>query len=166
MQSTQTSELFPIFMERLLDHEGGYVNDPRDPGGETKFGISKRSYPSVIIKELTREQALAIYYRDFWLPLLEVTPSRALLFQFLDSAVNSGIFTTIRFIQRAVGVADDGYIGIITRAAIKSATFEDLILLFNAERILYMTKLKNFDAHGKGWMRRIAKNLQYAAEDN
>ena len=57
---------FRIFIERLLSHEGGYVNDPRDPGGETQWGISKRSYPSVNIKALTREGAIEIYRRDFW----------------------------------------------------------------------------------------------------
>ncbi len=51
----------------LLDNwEGGYVDDPADPGGETNFGISKRSYPDLDIKALTRDEAIAIYYRDFW----------------------------------------------------------------------------------------------------
>lgn len=50
----------------VLRHEGGYVNDPRDPGGETKFGISKRAYPALDIKSITEEQAKGIYKRDYW----------------------------------------------------------------------------------------------------
>lgn len=50
----------------MLSYEGGYTNDPADPGGETNFGISKKSYPDLDIKNLSREQAIEIYYRDFW----------------------------------------------------------------------------------------------------
>ena len=52
---------FEDAFDRLISHEGGYVNDPLDPGGETKFGISKRSYPTLDIAALTREDARAIY---------------------------------------------------------------------------------------------------------
>uniref|UniRef100_UPI0039E582BF glycosyl hydrolase 108 family protein n=1 Tax=Klebsiella pneumoniae TaxID=573 RepID=UPI0039E582BF len=58
--------MFDDLIGRVLGHEGGYVNDPRDPGGETQFGISKRAYPNVDIKGLTRETAISIYKRDFW----------------------------------------------------------------------------------------------------
>ena len=53
--------MFDYFIERVLVHEGGYVNDPRDPGGETKYGIAKRSYPGVDIRNLTRAQAVGIW---------------------------------------------------------------------------------------------------------
>ena len=49
-----------------LDHEGGYVNDPTDPGGETNYGISKRAYPKIDIKALTKHEAVKIYYKDYW----------------------------------------------------------------------------------------------------
>ena len=52
---------------QVLHHEGGYVNAPQDPGGETKFGISKRAYPNVDIKNLSRKQAIKIYYDDYWI---------------------------------------------------------------------------------------------------
>ena len=57
---------FKLAIPIVLENEGGYVNDPDDPGGETKYGISKRSYPALDIKNLTVEQATAIYLRDFW----------------------------------------------------------------------------------------------------
>ncbi len=59
-------ENFERALKLVLDHEGGYVNDPDDPGGETKYGISKRAYPSLDIKNLTVEQAAGIYWRDYW----------------------------------------------------------------------------------------------------
>ena len=57
---------FDEAFEILIGHEGGYVNDKRDPGGETKYGIAKRSYPNVDVRNLTRAQAVDIYRRDFW----------------------------------------------------------------------------------------------------
>src|SRR5690606_26803467 len=64
--SAATDERFRRAVEVVLAHEGSYVNDPADPGGETKFGISKRQYPDLDIASLTREQAVEIYRRDWW----------------------------------------------------------------------------------------------------
>ncbi len=98
---------FDQAFDRLIDHEGGYVFDPRDPGGETKYGISKRSYPALNIKSLDLETAKAIYRKDFWDPLGDAChPS--IKFQAFDFAVNSGIQTAIRKLQAVLGVADDG----------------------------------------------------------
>ena len=73
----------------ILHLEQGYVNDPDDPGGETKYGISKRTYPNEDIKNLTPERATAIYRADFWLPECEVLPWPLALYVF-DVSVNSG----------------------------------------------------------------------------
>lgn len=158
--------MFDKMIERVLGHEAGYVNDPADPGGETKWGISKRSYPWLNIKDLTREQAIEIYRRDFWEALRLDGFDDGVAFQLLDSAVNSGINQSVRFVQRAVGVADDGVIGPVTMAAIAATSETDLIMLFLAERLDFMTRLKNWPNHGKGWARRIAQNLRYGAEDS
>ena len=83
--------MFRDYIERVLSHEGGYVNDPRDPGGETRWGISKRSYPHVDIKRLTRDDAIAIYERDFWRRVQGDKLPRQFAFQALDAAVNHGI---------------------------------------------------------------------------
>lgn len=156
---------FQTSINRLLSNEGGYVNDPKDPGGETNWGISKRSYPHVDIKGLTRDQAIAIYKADFWDPISLDEAPLGISYQMLDFAVNSGIQTAIRALQRAVGVADDGVVGNHTRAAIAATEKHDLIMLFLAERLVFMTNCKNWDAAGKGWARRIAKNLRYGAAD-
>jgi lysozyme family protein len=58
---------FDDIIEVVLEHEGGYVNDPQDPGGETNFGVAKRSHPDVDIKNLTKDGAKEIYYQDYWI---------------------------------------------------------------------------------------------------
>ena len=153
-------------IDRVLGHEGGYVNDPADPGGETNWGISKRSYPNLNIKELTRDQAIAIYEKDFWIPLHAEILSDGAGYQLLDSAVNNGISQSIRLAQRALNIADDGIAGPHTQEVLRSTSETDFIMLFLAERLLFLTKLKAWDRFGRGWARRIALNLKYGAEDS
>lgn len=157
---------FDGMIDRVLSHEGGYVNDPRDPGGETKFGIAKRSYPQVDIKNLTRDRAIDIYRADFWDRVQGDKMPRAFVFQALDAAVNHGVGNAVRWMQRAAGVADDGLIGPMTLAAISRNEPADLVLNFNAERLNFYAKLGTFDTFGRGWVNRVAGNLRYAAQDN
>jgi lysozyme family protein len=82
---------FNVAVNLVLAHEGGYVNNPDDPGGETNFGISKRAYPTVDIKNLTREEAIAIYKRDYWKSWMEAQTDQHLANCLLDSAVNQGV---------------------------------------------------------------------------
>lgn len=157
---------FDDLIGRVLSNEGGYVFNVQDPGGETKFGISKRSYPNVDIKNLTRDAAIAIYRTDFWDRVSGDQLPRSFVFQALDAAVNHGIENAVRWMQRAAGVADDGHIGPATLAAIGRADSRDLVLLFNAERLEFYASLQKFDVFGRGWIRRDAMNLRYAAQDN
>lgn len=123
---------------RVLADEGGYTNDPSDPGGETKYGISRRSYPDVDIPNLTREQAIAIYYRDYW-----VTGSYGYLpagigDKLFALAVNIGGENVTRCLQRALRacgnrVADDGKLGPITLAAARAAPAGALLAAFRSE---------------------------------
>jgi len=152
--------------DRLISNEGGYANNPRDPGGETKFGISKRSYPNVDIANLTREGARAIYLRDFWQRGHMDEYDGAISFQVFDAAVNHGIGTAVRLLQKAAGVADDGWIGPVTVAAVKSHSITDMLMLFIAHRIRFWTKLSTWPTFGKGWANRAADDLIYAAEDS
>jgi lysozyme family protein len=156
---------FDQAFERLIGSEGGYVNDPQDPGGETNWGISKRSYPAVDIKSLTREGAKAIYLRDFWNAVGDsVAP--AIKFQVFDFAVNSGIPNAVRKLQRAVGVADDGHWGPVSDAAARQQDLNDTLMLFIAERLEFWTGLSTWPTYSKGWARRAATDLRYAAQDN
>jgi len=157
---------FDEAFDRLLGHEGGYVNDPSDPGGETNWGISKRAYPDIVIKALTRDQAKKIYKLDFWDRLDGDFLPPGLAFQVFDFAVNSGITTAVRYLQRACGVADDGYWGPISQAAVQSQPESDLVMRLNAERLEFMSKLAGWQVYSRGWVRRVAKNLRYGAYDS
>lgn len=157
---------FDEAFDRLMGNEGGYVNNPADPGGETNWGISKRSYPDLDIKGLTRDQAKAIYLRDFWVRGAMDQLPPALAFQAFDAAVNHGIETAIRLTQRAAGVADDGHIGPVTLAAIRRDSVTDLLMLFVAERLDYWRKLNTWPKFGGGWAGRAAADLRYAAQDS
>lgn len=94
-----------------IGFEGGYVNDPNDAGGETKYGISKRAYPDLDIKNLTLEQAKEIYHRDYWERCKCDFIPDALSIALFDFAVNSGTKRAVRYLQRALEVTIDGCIG-------------------------------------------------------
>lgn len=157
---------FDLAFERLMGNEGGYSFHPNDPGGETQWGISKRSYPNIDIKSLTRAQAKEIYRRDFWLRASMDEYDPAIAFQVFDAAVNHGIETAVRLLQRAAGVADDGHVGPITIAAVKAKSVTDMLMLFIAHRIMFWTRLSTWATFGKGWANRAAQDLIFAAEDS
>jgi lysozyme family protein len=160
---------FDQIFERCMGHEGGYVNHPKDPGGETNWGITKNtalanSYFGAM-KSLTRNQAKEIYRKAYWERAKCAQYNSAIGFQMFDAAVNHGIGNAIRILQRAVGVADDGKVGSYTLGAINEKSIDDVLVLFNAERLEFYAKLKTFDDFGRGWTRRVASNLRYAAGD-
>jgi lysozyme family protein len=145
----------------LIPREGSYVNNTNDPGGETKFGISKRAYPHLDIKSITLEQAKEIYRTDFWEQSLASTTSGPLAFQLFDCAVNSGTRQSIVLLQRALGVSDDGVAGPKTREALASINGSTaLSIRFLAARLRFMTGLSGWEYFGKGWARRIADNME------
>lgn len=111
---------FNLAVEKILAVEGGYSNHPQDPGGETRWGISKRSYPDLDIKNLTKEQAIGIYRRDYW--DYDWIPSQEVAEKLFDMAVNMGVQTSNRYLQHALrelgfALNVDGVIGGQTAAA-------------------------------------------------
>ncbi len=157
---------FNTACDRTLKSEGGYSNDPQDPGGETKYGISKRTYPQVDIKNLTYEQAKALYKRDFWDVLHGDSLYDGVSYQLFDFAVNSGMGTAIRYYQRSLGVADDGHWGPVSQKAADTIDESDQIMCIIAERQDFQTRLEGWPRFGKGWARRNAQNLRYGAIDS
>lgn len=154
---------FKDVFDRVIGHEGGYVNDPHDAGGETNWGVTKRTAQehgyTGSMKMMNREQAYQIYEKAFWQRYNCDKLSPAVAFQFFDAAVNHGVGNASRMLQRAVGVADDGIVGKVTLSAVEKMPISDFILKFNAQRIKFYTKLKNFPRFGAGWMNRVAGNL-------
>ena len=138
-----------------IGFEGGYVNDVRDPGGETKFGISKRSYPGVDIKSLTLEQAQAIYKRDYWDEAsCERMPPKIAIAVF-DAAVHHGPKTAIKLLQRALKVADDGEYGRITHGTLQSRDTNETLELLLAHRAIYLTTCPAWPTYKLGWLKRL-----------
>ena len=160
---------FDQAFERLIAHEGGYSDHKDDPGGETNWGITARTARANgytgSMRELTRRQAREIYRVAYWGRARADDYDPAIGFQLFDAAVNHGIGNAIRFLQRAVGVADDGIVGPQTVAAINSMQTTDVLARFNAERLDFYTRLSTWPSFGRGWVRRVAENLRYASED-
>ena len=168
---------FDKAFDRLIGHEGVYSDDPKDPGnwtggrvrvGElkgTKYGIAANTYGDLDIKGLTLDAAKAIYYRDWWLKAGADQLDAAIVYQLWDFAVNAGMSTAKRALQRAVGMADDGNIGPLTIAAVQAMPATDVLMRFAAQRLRFYTSLSNWPAYGKGWTNRVAGQLDYAAED-
>ena len=151
---------FDQCFEKLIAHEGGVSENPKDPGGLTNYGISQRAYPNLDIRSLTLAEVKQLYKRDYWdRAQCDQLPSQ-LSYLVFDAAVNSGIGQSIRFLQRAVGVADDGVMGAITLSAIKRLDAESLCARFIGQRLDFMTRLSTFDVFGKGWSRRLADQLK------
>lgn len=148
-------------VEFTLHHEGGYVNDPDDPGRETKYGISKRSYPHLDIKSLTRDDAKVIYHRDYWLAMrCNEMPLRvgASLF---DTGVNLGTRRAVRFLQRQIGASRDGIVGPETLGLIEPHHASRLL----TRRLSWYTKLMRrrpvMRKYERGWFRRVVELSTY-----
>lgn len=119
---------FNKYIDKVLQHEGGWVNDPTDSGGETNWGISKRAYPNLDIKNLTKEDAKAIYKRDYWdRNKCHLLPS-GLDYVHFDTAINAGGGCAAKILQQAAGVAVDGKIGPMTIRAAKDVTPAEYLL--------------------------------------
>ena len=115
-----------ILNERTKANEGGYVNHPHDRGGPTKYGISTRWYPNEDIKNLTRERANAIFYRDYWIKTKIYQLPDEFAGIVFDDGIVQGPPTAIRNIQKALGVKDDGKIGPNTLRALKNTNYKIL----------------------------------------
>jgi lysozyme family protein len=162
-------DLFDRLIPRVFPSEGGYLSAAEaarqgDPGGETKFGISKRAHPDVDIAALTQDQAIAIYRREYWASIHGPELPPAIGYAML--AINSGWMRSVMWLQQAAGVADDGKFGPITRGAVMAADPADLLLKIVALRLDFMTRLSNWPTNSRGWARRIAQILRFSAEDN
>ena len=93
---------FDDIIDIVIKHEGGYVNDPKDLGGETKYGITKRFYPDVDIKKLTVAEAKQIYYDDYWVKNKVPQMPDNLKHIYFDMCINQGKGTAVKVLQRAV----------------------------------------------------------------
>ena len=162
--------VFDAIIERLMKHEGGYVNHPNDPGGETMYGVTKRVAQAHgyfgDMRKLPKSTAKAITEKSYYKAVKGDQLDRLIAWQLTDAAYNHGNRQAVKFLQRAVGVTADGLIGPRTLAAVAEMDKNDVVFLFLAERLEFFTNLSIWQTFGKGWARRIVGNLRYAAADN
>jgi lysozyme family protein len=172
------NKVFEEAIEEVLKYEGGYVNDPTDPGGETKYGIAKRFYPDLDIKNLTKEQAKEIYYKDYWKTkhidldkVAEFEPKIAK--ELFDIGVNQGLPTAAKYLQESLNLMNrneklfpdlkiDGYAGNKTMGCIgKLRDWEKLILLKIINGLQFkryydiVNKNPKMEKYFVGWMKRV-----------
>lgn len=151
---------FRPIVATVLEHEGGYVNDPKDPGGETKYGISKRAFPREDIKNLTKERAVELYYTHYWVPArCSELPARLQPIHF-DSAVNCGVVQAVRILQLAAGVKDDGVFGPHTRQAAQDVTVAEYVQQRLAYHDRIIARNPALERFRRGWTRRINSYLK------
>lgn len=150
-----TAFVWETAFEVTIGFEGGYVYNPHDKGGETKYGISKKSYPFLDIKNLTKEQAKEIYKRDYWDRCKCDFIPDALAIALFDFAVNSGVNRAVRYLQRSVGVTVDGVIGNQTIGACNRVITRIALEKFIEYRMKYLLSLKDWKYFGNGWGARV-----------
>ncbi len=149
---------FDYCIKIVLKNEGGYVHDPDDPGGETKYGITKRQYPDLDIKALTVKEAADIYHKDYWFKMnmyLIIDKDSAL--QIFDMGVNAGPYRAIRISQQICRVDEDGIMGPVTAGAINN--YDGFVMDYkHARRVHYefiAARRPSLRKFLKGWINRV-----------
>ncbi|MGU3161030.1 glycoside hydrolase family 108 protein [Vibrio cholerae] len=162
------SVLFILTVEGGLRGDGGYVNDPADKGGETKYGISKRAFPHVDIKAMTIDDAVALYHEHYWMPAsCDDFAGPVALIQF-DSAVQHGFKSANKMLQEIADVKADGIVGPATRNAVNGCDVEYLTARYVLRRSRYYARIiKNNPDQVRfieGWHNRLVHLLNAAWE--
>ncbi len=160
---------FNTAFDLLMKHEGYTSNHPDDPGGATTWGVTEsvaRRYGYIgAMKDLPLGTAKIIARSEYWDKVRAEELPPLIRFDVFDTAYNSGVNTAIKMLQRSVGVTDDGALGPKTLSAVTAKQGFDLNLRFNAERLGYLSSLKNWPSFSRGWARRVASNMMTAAEN-
>lgn len=159
------SIMFEKAFKDTIGLEGGYSNDPLDVGGETKYGISSRTYATEDIKNLTLDRAKFLYYRDFWSKLRLDDLRGDIAGEIFDTAVNMGQSVATEFAQRTCNylgskLVEDGKMGPLTIQALRNYPYPiDILKILNALQLSrYVTIVQENPSQkrfAKGWLKRI-----------
>jgi lysozyme family protein len=167
-----TKNIFDKSLEFTLKWEGGYVNHPNDPGGETNKGIIKSVYDSYrkekglsirSVKEITDKEIKDIYYNKYWLlgkceDIARISLKLAIVH--FDTCVNTGVTQSAKFLQRSLKVKNDGKIGKGTLKALQDTYKEEIINDYIQQRENFYTLISNkntkLKVFLKGWLKRVA----------
>jgi len=155
---------FQVCLKLLLKHEGGFVNNPKDPGGMTNLGVTKTVWAEWVghpvsekeMRNLTPEIVAPMYKRKYWDKVSgDLLPS-GVDHAVFDFAVNSGPGQAAKILQRVLGVKDDGFIGPQTLTKVVSMDSSKLIADYNAARLAFLQALPTWADFGNGWGTRVA----------
>jgi len=157
-------------LKAILHHEGGYVNHPKDPGGETNLGVTKRVYEEFggakDMKDLTVEDVAPIYKKGYWDKMKGDDLPSGLDLCVFDFGVNAGPGRSAKYLQTMIGTVADGGIGPNTLKAVDAYVeehgIEKAVENFQEARQGYYEKLSTFDTFGKGWTRRVTETTELA----
>lgn len=162
-----SDERFQRCLTAVLQHEGGYVDHPNDPGGATNMGITRKTLarwrkispwthlPKSSVALLKRDEAALIYRANYWNPSKAGDMPAGVDLALFDFAVNSGPDRAVRTLQAALGVAADGEVGPVTLAALRAADLARLVNDVCDRRLAFLNGLSTFAVFGRGWTRRV-----------
>lgn len=161
---------FKEALEVILHHEGGYVNHPKDPGGETNLGVTKRVYEewggTKSMKDLTPEDVEPIYKKNYWDKVKGDELPEALALCVFDFGVNAGPGRAAKFLQTLVGTVADGGIGPMSLAKVneyvEKFNVQHAVDHYQNSRQKYYESLSTFDTFGRGWTRRVEEVTEKA----
>lgn len=154
---------FPRCLQFVLDREGGYVDNPRDPGGATNHGVTMQTLANWRGVSVTKQDVMnmgvdeagAIYKKNYWDACSCDSFPPQLAIVLFDAAVNSGNFRSMTFMQAALGVAPDGRGGPTTLAAAAACHIPDTVRAALQHRLSFLQRLPAFATFGRGWTARI-----------
>ena len=157
-------------LAQVLKSEGGYVNNPKDPGGETNMGVTKAAWSTWLkrtilpgeMAQLTHADIIPFYKALYWDKSYCNQLPTGIDYMVFDASVNMGVGQSIRLLQRSLGCVPDGVIGPNTMKAINDADVKTLIDKFSAQKEMFYKSLATFATFGKGWLRRVAEVKQIA----
>lgn len=157
------SKAFEKALTIVLNHEGGFVNHPRDPGGMTNLGVTRATWEAwtghaateSVMRSLTREQVAPLYKARYWDAVKGDDLPGAVALCAFDFAVNAGPARSAKYLQRVAGVAQDGGIGPKSLFAIRAKGETAMVREFQEARRSYYRSLSTFSTFGRGWLRRV-----------
>jgi lysozyme family protein len=167
---------FDQCMSYVFSAEGGYVDNPRDPGGATNMGITldtltawrHEQVSKADVQNLSRDEATAIYHANYWNVLRCGSLPSGIDVMVFDAGVNCGNAHSARTLQTIVACAADGVIGPATLQAVNNAVGASGILSiltqFSRAQSSYYHSLSTFDTFGAGWLKRVASTLSLAQQ--
>lgn len=154
-REVKSERYFNRAVEYVLHVEGGYVNHPHDPGGETNFGISKKAFPKLDIKNLTEAKAKRIYLTSYWRPCFHPAMSYRIAVITFDGCVHLGVNEGIKQLQKALRIPADGVMGKATIAGVRSISSDELAVRMLSLRNESYRKLPKYKVFRRAWLARL-----------